>query len=357
MKKPTKLSLRERNRIVKRQRAGKDRRKLILKKRRHSNKIKQSPHHPKKLQVKKISLPKQFDLHQNTDETLQKINEFREAVNKKNSKLRRLDFNEIKHIGSSSALMLAAEIDVWKSKISSGLFAQHKTWDVQVKALLCEMGFFELLGMPRLENKGSMTKNTVFLKFISGQKSEGDKAKDLREKIEQVIGKLEQKIHLFEGLTEAFTNTKQHAYDENNLKQHDKWWITASYKKDDKKLVVSMYDRGKSIPETMKTGKKWLFLDERKHKKDSVLIETAMEQSFKSKGTRSATSKTHRGKGLKQMLGFIKNKGELTIISKKGYCVFVNTGDKLETRKRKELQYSLQGTLIEWKINLLQRGG
>jgi hypothetical protein len=41
---------------------------------------------------------------------------------------------------------------------------------------------------------------------------------------------LEQKLHLFDGLTEAFTNTTQHAYDKDNSKEFDKWWITASYK-------------------------------------------------------------------------------------------------------------------------------
>jgi hypothetical protein len=81
-----------------------------------------------------------------------------------------------------------------------------------------------LLKLPPLENN-SPTNDTTFLKFISGKNSEGKKAKQLRENIERVIGKsLEQKLHLFDGLTEAFTNTTQHAYDKDNSKEFDKWW-------------------------------------------------------------------------------------------------------------------------------------
>lgn len=269
----------------------------------------------------------------------------------KNPKFKNLDFNKIRHINSSSALMLAAEIDVWNSKVNNQLQPVYKKWDEKIKILLCEMGFFELLKLTPLENRQST--NTTFLQFISGKKSEGEKAKELREKIEGVIGKeLEQKIHLFEGLLEAFTNTRQHAYQEDNSNEYDKWWITASYEKDNKKLVVSMYDRGDSIPATMKTGKKWLFLDERKYEEDSTLIKIAMETSFANKKTRSITDERHRGKGLKQLLTFIENTGKLTIISKKGYCVFTSNAKGLETKQKKELKYSLQGTLIEWEIRL-----
>jgi hypothetical protein len=173
------------------------------------------------------------------------------------------------------------------------------------------MGLFELLKLPPLENN-SPTNDTTFLKFISGKNSEGEKAKQLRENIERVIGKsLEQKLHLFDGLTEAFTNTTQHAYDKDNSKEFDKWWITASYKQEDKKLIVSMYDRGNSIPTTMHTDKKWswIWLDERKRTKHSKLIKIAMETSFKNKNTRTKTEEPNRGKGLKQLLDFIKNQG------------------------------------------------
>lgn len=68
-------------------------------------------------------------MHQNTDEALKKMNEFRSVVNKKNPKLRYLDFGEMTYINSSSALMLAAEIDVWNSKVSNKLLPRHQMVD------------------------------------------------------------------------------------------------------------------------------------------------------------------------------------------------------------------------------------
>lgn len=114
--------------------------------------------------------------------------------------------------------------------------------------------------------------------------------------------------------------------------------------------MVSIYDRGKSIPITMKTGTKWGFLDERKYSKDSELIKIAMNTSFEGENTRSSTEDSFRGKGLKQLLGFIENKGKLTIISQKGYCTFMVKSDTLEIVCQKTLKYPLQGTLIEWEI-------
>jgi hypothetical protein len=306
--------------------------------------------------VKKIDLPTTFDLYTNTEETLKVMNDFRAIVDKNNPKLNRLNFDKMRNINSSSALMLAAEIDVWNSKAEHKLHARHKTWNNEIKALLCEMGFFELLGMTPINNE-KIDKNTTFLQFISGQKSEGHKAKELREKIEKVIGKeLEEKTHLFEGLSEAFTNTTHHAYDQPH-NEYDKWWITASYKKDDGKLIVSMYDRGKSIPKTIHKYSRWneveTYLNVDFLKNHSRLIEATMKVSFKSKGeTRTTTKQSNRGKGFKQLLDFIKDNGKLTIISGKGFCIFTVNGDKLSVTRNKSLKYHLKGTLIEWEINL-----
>jgi len=348
VKKLKKLSLKERNRLIARYRRYTKRtfkRKKISK----SN---------DRIDVENIDLPSNFNLHENTDETLKIMNDFRAKVNG-NHRLKSLNFQEMQHIDSSSALMLVAEIDVWNEKIGRALSPNHKTWDTRIKALLCEMGFFELLKMPPLEEKQKIDKEIIFLKFISGHKSEGEKAKELKEKIEEVIGKeLERRTHLYEGLTEAFTNTAQHAYNKKPCR-YDKWWITAAYKESEGKLVVSMYDRGKSIPKTLHKHDKWnqikSYLSGDIMKKHTDLIEAAMRVSFEQKGgskTRTQTQKTNRGKGLKQLLDFTKEGGRLTIISGKGYCVFDLNDNKLTTKKRKSLKYPLEGTLIEWKIDL-----
>ena len=351
MKKPDKLTLRERNRLIRLQRNNNKKSKRKNKK----NKLQAFKNKRQKENV--LNLPSNFDLHENPEYTLEAMNYFRSIVDKEKPKLKKLNFEKIKYINSSSALMLAAEIDVWNSKVGNNLQANHDTWNEEIKVLLCEIGFFELLGMtPPIKNQ-EVNNNTTFLKFISGHKSEGEKAKELREKIEAVIGKeLAEKTYLFEGLSEAFTNTTQHAYNKNSNK-YDKWWITAAYKKDERKLVVSMYDRGKSIPNTIHKYSKWneikTYLKVDLLKSHSHLIKAAMEASYSSNmQTRTQTQQSNRGKGLKQFLDFIKTSGHLTIISGNGYCVFKVKNDKLISDAKKRLKYPLKGTLIEWTINL-----
>jgi len=266
-----------------------------------------------------INLPNQFDIHRNTDEVLHEMNYFRKLVDKNTLSSLYLNFDKIKYLDPSSALMLAAEVDVWNTKCSKGLKAKHKTWDKNVKALLCEMGFFELLKMSPIANHEEVVKHTSFLKFLSGQNVDGEKAKELREGIEVVIGKeLEGKIHLYSGLTEAVTNTKQHAYGK-ELQPFEKWWMAAAYNQENMSLIVSMYDRGKSIPKTIYTYSGWERIQKitstnliNSHKE---LIAAAMQDSFLQKEkTRTQTRQENRGKGLKQLLDFIKEDGELTVV-------------------------------------------
>ena len=356
MKKSNKLTLKERNRLIHNQNIGKCRRKKTKTEKKLSTN--NTYNYKNRKVIPNIDLPEIFDLHKNTDETLEIMKQFRAVVDSNRPRLKKLNFDKMQYINSSSALMLAAEIDVWNSKTSQKLQAQHSTWNNEVKVLLCEMGFFELLALPPLSDQQKIDKDTTFLKFISGQKVKGKNAKQLRINIEEVIGKeLEDRIHLYSGLSEAITNTKQHAYDETNPKSFDKWWITAAHKRNNNKLVVSMYDRGKSIPKTLHKYKKWnevkSYLSRDLIKNDSHLIDTAMKVSFGHQSeTRTRTQEQHRGKGLEQLLSFIKDNGELTIISGKGLCVFTVKNEKLTNKKKKSLKYFLQGTLIEWKINL-----
>jgi len=356
MKKPNNLSLKERNRLVRRNRLEKNRKKPKNSDKKKGRVEQQNPYHRKNRKIlENIDLPENFNLHTNTDETLEIMGRFRKILDKPMPKLKKLNFDNIKNINPSSALMLAAEIDVWNIKSRQNLSASHTTWDHNIKYLLWEMGFFELLKLPSLEGLLKTEKNTTFLKFISGKKAHGEKAKELRKNIEKVLGeKLENYLHLFEGLSEAFTNTTQHAYEKGNTSTN-KWWITSAYQKDEKKLIVSMYDRGKSIPTTMHTGKKWGFLNERKRTKHNQLLKIAMEDSFNGKETtRTQTQQSNRGKGLKQLLDFVYTQGKLTIISNKGYCAFEVKDDKLSIVEQKELKYPLHGTLIEWDIDLLK---
>ena len=232
-------------------------------------------------------------------------------------------------IHPTTALMLAAEVDVWRVTAShKKLRASHENWDPTVRNLLCDMGFFNLLHLEKPNHYDSDTQDISYLEFMSGRDAEGEKAKKLREMIEERMGtslEIETRQALFIGLTEAIVNVHQHAY--KNAAYHlNKWWISASYQKSTRILSVLVYDRGQGIPNTLQREGKWesvrKLMPDGITKDHSKLIEIAMEQS-QTPDSRTQTQEAHRGLGLKQLLNLIKDgNGKLKILSGKGFCTF-----------------------------------
>ncbi len=321
------------------------------------------PEHQKVHKV--IQLPKVFDLHDNHEEVMEKINMFRKSFN--NFAINphiRIDFSKIEEITLASALVLAADIDAWRiTKRPSSVDLPQK-----VIVLFDKLGFFELLEIPRDGNDNTQEIGFSCVKLLSAQKTDGEKAKKLREGIEKTMGQelqLNQSQALFHSLTEALTNAKQHAYTKpNDLKEYEKWWITAacgsvpgsvsgSVSGSDKELTVAIYDRGRTIPKTM--AKTW-FLDRMKEAigNDAKLISVAMKTSYSGVRHRSKTKEKHRGKGLKQLLDMVnlETGGTVHIISGRGYCCFGVENGELVTHFERNQKLSMHGTLIEWRIRL-----
>ncbi len=343
MKKPPALTLQERNRLLRRNITVKNRKKIRKEKNKASSGSEEI----------ELTLPSKFDLHGNQNETIKLIQRLHQTNNYKNKyNLTSLKFDDIKEINLSSALILASEIDVWNKKIQGRIQSNHEQWDAKIRLLLQEMGLFKLLKLPSIPVvENPLEKNTVFLQFLVSKTSDGQLAKKMREKIEEVLGRdLENKVHLYGSISEAFTNVIQHAYGKRERSPY--WWIATAYHKDKEQITVALYDRGVGIPKTMKTFPRWRLLKEEYFKNDAALIAIAMRSSFDNKNNRTNTGQENRGKGLKELLSFIKERGTLTIISGKGYCTFEHKNEKLQTIEQKKMSYNLSGTLIEWNLNL-----
>ena len=320
-----------------------------------------------------IDLPENFDLHTNYETVVRTMNEFRDEIEKPPQKLSALslNFNSIAKIGISSALVLAADIDVWRIKHGK-LRSHHDQWQPQIRTLLNEMGLFELLQMPRLDADAKAAKSeTSFVKFLSAQKADGKKARELRERIETAMSKkldLEYRQKLYTSLSEALANAKQHAYhNADNLRTHEKWWITAAYDGKEKRLTVAMYDRGQTIPVTMEKSERWeeFFVNfpllVNNH---AELIKIAMQESVDAEMDRSTATKTrtsthqlNRGKGLRQLLDLLflpalEKTGKVHIISGKGYCCFTVKSGELAVETAKNVWNPMRGTLVEWQIDV-----
>jgi hypothetical protein len=265
-----------------------------------------------------------------------------------------LDFSSIESISPSAALVLASEVDQWNQQVGRRLRANLPSWEDDIKRLLCQMGYFELLELEKPEEAWP-TKSITFLKFKRGQTSaenSGQLAKQLRVEIETLVEQRIKKHFLFEGLSEAITNVGQHAYRDEVDFRRKQWWLSASYDEDKRKLCVIFYDQGDGIPVTLPRYRFFeLIKDVFNSWTDSQKIEAATQIG------RSASGLEERGKGLQNLVEFAKvhSIGKLSIFSLQGMYVQSYTNDgtnATQTSARKDFSNSIGGTLIEWSVTL-----
>ena len=302
-----------------------------------------------------LRLPERLDFNGAYEATASHFQMLRNAVQGRRE-VSTLLFNDIKHVSPSAALVLASEVDRWNQREQGDLRADIDSWDKNVERLLCEMGYFELLGIPCPSDVGKRGEMT-FLRFkrgTVGAKDLGKLAQQLRFEIESLLGFPIKKHFLFEGLSEAITNVSQHAYPDTNGYHVKQWWLSASYDSRAGELCVMFYDQGAGIPGTLP---KWKLFERVKDMfgtwSDSQKIEAAMEVG------RSSSGLKERGKGLQNLLEFARahREGCLSIYSSRGMYKMTSKRNgaamaPLTTTQRLDFENSVGGTLIEWSVKL-----
>ena len=303
-----------------------------------------------------LVLPETIDLEENFEKVASFLTVLRRL---RGRRLRRLGFERIRFISPSAALVLASEVDKWMQITKRRITAQVKTWHPDITRLLFEMGYFELLGLNDPEILASK-KNTSFLKFVRGDKSEQDPGKvaqGLRKRIEELVGEPIAKSELFDGLSEAITNTGQHAYQVEDLKKNKQWWVSASYDKEQRQLHVTFYDQGRGIPVTLPHTHG----EDLRHWIDKHLGTNLLTHSYAIKAAmqvgRTSTERDERGQGSTNLEEFAKRYrgGRLTIYSLKGRCNMTRDDDgelRYDHSSMKDSKQLLQGTLIEWSVTI-----
>lgn len=133
------------------------------------------------------------------------------------------------------------------------------------------------------------------------------------------------------------------------------WWMSASFSIGAiNSLTISFFDQGigipASLPRTLGENIKSLF---------NILNDDGRMIMAATRLGRSQTKSSHRGKGLSQVKDFIssmeRQNGYLRIISGSGEYLF-NKRDDIETETTTNRKQKLQGTLIEWQVDLIQEG-
>lgn len=254
----------------------------------------------------------------------------------------KVSFIKTKHLVPCGTLLFAARL-VNMLLLYPGKITSNYPKDKVVEQLFQHIGLLGLLGN---SSRQSITDDSVrYWHFLSGTTADAEIFKDLFREYKQKL-KEDVTSGLYEGMSEAITNSIQHAY--SNANEHErlhktKWWMFSQEK--DGKLSVVICDLGIGIPKSlkMKLSENILYLTRRNV--DSKLIADAV------KSNRTSTNLGYRGKGLPDMLDFVKNfkVGGFSIYSLHGSYIY-----NAETEKESTEYYKIQvpGTLIQWQIPL-----
>lgn len=296
-----------------------------------------------------ITLPAELELSGRQASCLGTFEVLHKVVSLRRRHPLRIAFTKLRHICPESCLILAAEIYLWKLRSKSRLRVLEDEWDPVVLELLRDMGYFELLELPD-PDLVSVARNIRFLKFRTGSLVSGEDARKLRLDLEAVVQSKIPKNQLYDGLTEAITNTVHHAYPNEGA---NRWWISGSYDSATSELCVMCLDRGVGIPATLPKSSKW-------EKIQSVLGSAGLLSDhghlIKAAITtrRSGTGKPHRGRGLGQFFEFTDefSDSRLQIVSGRGRYLRVRRNSRPETEKVFTLPREFAGTLISWRAKI-----
>jgi len=310
-----------------------------------------------------LYLPEKMNFFESYEKTMHHILAIRKFSNIRRSgsnsyRLTSVNFDKLKSISTSAALVLTAELSKWDDTVRQQLKPMTDNWDREILKQFVDLGFFDLFKNGSVSYKNSGVDSSVNLvRYIKGRCGDNSKTRVLKKEITDIIG---EKVHkwtfLHSGLTEAITNVSHHAYpDSQGFSTEDKnWYLTGSYNKATKELKIVFYDQGIGIPKSLPASEIWekllsalsgISLVERK--RDEVLLKAAVELE------RTSTRESDRGKGLQDLLEFIRQRenGYLSILSLKGLFKYSILNGKEET-KTEHFDHSMCGTLIIWSATL-----
>lgn len=302
-----------------------------------------------------LDVPENFSLTDHYEEVCSFFQQLRHLALGRRRRLT-LNFKTIKRLSPAATLILAAEVDRWRRYNGIKLRAVDvDDWDSEVRRLLQEMGFFELLNVQNPDRYVADNGTGLrLIKFMSADLAEGQLAREFRIALERVAGPNFARPLLFGGVTEAMANVIHHAYPNDGKfaapPLRKRWWLSGSFDPSTHTITVLFFDQGVGIPSTLPRSRHWErargFLQDRKlsGNDDAAMIKAAMEVG------RSRTGDEWRGHGLQNIRQFVEDSpsGRLRIVSRHGEYLYDQGGQDAMIRH----PISVGGTLIEWEVSL-----
>lgn len=315
-----------------------------------------------------ITLPPTMDFEDNFEASARVISIFRRAL-ESGRRISYIDFAKLKSISPACIMVFASYIDIWKRRMTA-VHARCETWEPSVEDAFSQLGVFEMLAMKHIRTAEGLQSTRKYMPLLtrgilaSQGHDVGTETKRIRESIEKFIGKSLSRVRMYDSVTEAIFNVRNHAY--KGMKPGRlpfRWWFSVSYDAQQNELGIILFDHGFGIPATMNTStkfsrfKKLLCLKEGGWSEESRLYVAFERDRRKIQSAKSFVE--GRGHGCQDIARLIFRQGQnlvgfgssLSVIS--GRARYDLTGNVEAGRgDSKSLKQKLQGTLIEWRIKL-----
>lgn len=286
-----------------------------------------------------------------------------------------ISMSDVKEISTSAALVLAAEYE----RKSIGMDEKAPlfdvaNWDSNLSEKLEQIGFFSRFDYePELESDEERQSDILTVPFYSGTMAKMEEVdKKLLKLVEHIEPEyqmdLDHVLALNSAVGEAATNTREHAYpDDHNFDfpHVGLWWATGAASRSERRIVVSLYDQGVSIPVSypklpvfQRTIAALLDLFDTSREipyiNDAKMIQAATKYGKSGRLSEPGhNSNPIGGFGLPQIKDAIDvvGEGSLMILSRGGrYIYTVKRGRASEDLST--FDFSVGGTLIEWEVAL-----
>lgn len=273
-----------------------------------------------------------------------------------------VNFDSLKSISTSAALVLTAELSKWNDHLRQRLLPRVGNWHPEIFSRFYQLGFFELFRktaeVETMAQEAGGPDAVRLVKYIKGKTGDTSKTRFLKQEIVNIIGdSISKWVILNSGFSEAITNVSQHAYPESEgfNQAHKNWYLSGGYHPQNRELKFVFYDQGIGIPNSLPSSEIWekvveflSFLPAMEKRHDAMLLKAAVEIE------RTSTKESDRGKGLQDLLEFIneRKQGYLSILSQHGLYKYTMVDGRSKV-KSESFKYPIEGTLIIWRVSLI----
>jgi hypothetical protein len=298
---------------------------------------------------KKLIAPSVFCIHaaEARSNLISFLHEFRITIVKKRKPVL-IDFSSTKKMISGGTLLFVAELErVMKLTSKSVVIRCIPPRNNKVLQVLEQIGVLSYLKCRK--HITPVDRDVVNWRYAKGNQVLGEKYDDI---LEDYDGRLTEAIAtgFYNGLTEAMTNSRQHAYIDsrkdglNISDESTDWWMFSQ--ENNGTLFVVFCDLGIGIPRTLPMKKPGLW-DQLKTLSRTVSDGAAISAAINDSITR--TGKSYRGKGLRQLLDVVmnSNNGIISVYSNSGHYLY-----KDGKHSHSNFKDSICGTVIAWQIPL-----